>query len=232
VHFFAQLTSFSHAIKDFLPRLKTHILERLDAGTPGFPAKDPTHADNDRDSILFKRNRIYHHNLARFNFTSYDVRRSQDVINPKTPHCNIMLLQRDLDDDNLDGNYRYAKVLGIHHVNAIRTGNVYESHRVEFLFVRWYQSVQRHDWETRTLGRVRFLPLSNPDAFGFLDPGDVLRGCHIIPAFSRGERNPGDGISPLAGDKYDWHEYFVNSFADRDSLMRFHYGLGVGHVYS
>lgn len=121
-----------------------------------------------------------------------------------------MLLQRDLDDDNPVCNYRYAKVLGIHHVNAIRTGNVYESHRVEFLFVRWYQSVQRHDWETHTLGRVNFLPLSNPDAFGFVDPGAVLRGCHIIPAFSRGERNPSDGMSPLAGDKYDWHEYYVN----------------------
>jgi hypothetical protein len=24
----------------------------------------------------------------------------------------------------------------------------------------------------------------------------------------------------------------ITSFADRDSLMRFHYGLGVGHVYS
>ncbi|KAG2110219.1 uncharacterized protein F5147DRAFT_772486 [Suillus discolor] len=100
------------AIKDFLPCLKTHILDHLDAGTPGSPAKDPTHADNHHNSILFKHNRIYHHNLTQFNFTSYDVRRSQDVINPKTPHCNIMLLQHDPDDDNLDGNYCYAKVLG------------------------------------------------------------------------------------------------------------------------
>ncbi|KAG1887690.1 hypothetical protein F4604DRAFT_1916503 [Suillus subluteus] len=220
------------AIKDFLPRLKNHILDRFDAGISGSSAENPTHTDQDRNSILFKRNRIYHHNLARFNFTSYDVQRSQDVINPKTPHCKVMFLQRDYDDDNPDGNYRYAKVLGIHHVNVVCTGNVYESHRIEFLFVRWYKSVQRHAWETHTLGRVRFLPLANPNAFGFVDLGAVLRGCHIIPAFSRGERNPGGGISPLAGDKHDWHEYYVNSFVDRDSLMRFHYGLGVGHLYS
>ncbi|KAG2086765.1 uncharacterized protein F5147DRAFT_781540 [Suillus discolor] len=36
----------------------------------------------------------------------------------------------------------------------------------------------------------------------------------------------------MAGDKSDWCQYFVNRFVDRDMLMRFHYGLGVGHVYS
>ncbi|KAG1777570.1 hypothetical protein EV702DRAFT_1197182 [Suillus placidus] len=147
------------AMKDVLPCLKTHILDHLNAGTSGSSAENPTHTDNDRSSIFFKHNRIYHHNLARFNFTSYDVRRSQDVINPKTPHCNIMLLRHDHDDNNLDGNYRYAKVLGIHHVNAVRAGNVYETHRIESLFVRWYQSVQRHDWETYTLGHVPNEPI-------------------------------------------------------------------------
>ncbi|KAG2062683.1 hypothetical protein BDR04DRAFT_1123777 [Suillus decipiens] len=29
-----------------------------------------------------------------------------------------------------------------------------------------------------------------------------------------------------------WTGYFVNRFVDRDMLMHFHYGLGVGHVYS
>ncbi|KAG2739050.1 hypothetical protein P692DRAFT_201730195 [Suillus brevipes Sb2] len=51
---------------------------------------------------------------------------TQDVINPKTPHCNIMLLRRDC-DGGTDDNYCYAKVLGIHHVNAVLVGSIYES---------------------------------------------------------------------------------------------------------
>jgi hypothetical protein len=124
-----------------------------------------------------------------------------------------MLLKHndDRNDDDDDGDYRYAKVLGIHHVNVVRVGNVYESRRLEFIFVRWYESVQSHSWETRTLGRVRFMPLADQDAFGFVDPGVILRACHIIPAFSQGQRNPSEcGISPLAGDRQDWHEYYVN----------------------
>ncbi|KAG1832562.1 hypothetical protein F4604DRAFT_1945993 [Suillus subluteus] len=214
------------ATKDFLPRLKDHILDRVGTSEP---AEVTPHSNHERSSILFKRGRIYHHSLMRLNYTTYDVRRAQDVINPKMPHCNIMLLQHGHIED---GNYRYAKVLGIHHVNAVCTGNVYEARRMEFLFVRWYEPVQSHAWETHTLSRVRFLPLENPNAFGFVNPGDVLRACHIIPAFSQGQRNPNVGISPLAGDKHDWKEYYVNSFVDRDMLMRFHFGLGVGHVYS
>lgn len=110
-----------------------------------------------------------------------------------------------------DGHYLYAKVIGIHHVNIVRVANVYESHQFEFLLVRWYESVQIHAWDSHTLGRVRFRPLAHQNAFGFVDPGMVLRACHIIPAFSQGQRNPGEsGISPLAGDKHDWHEYYVN----------------------
>ncbi|KAG2055217.1 hypothetical protein BDR06DRAFT_982075 [Suillus hirtellus] len=97
------------------------------------PGRETARLDEECDSILFKCNQIYHHYLARFNYTTYDVRQAQDVINPRTPHCNIMLLKHH--DDGNDGNYCYAKVLGIHHVNVVRIGNVYESRRFEFLYV-------------------------------------------------------------------------------------------------
>jgi hypothetical protein len=150
--------------------------------------------------------------IARFNYTTYDVRRAQDAINPRTPHCNIILLKNRADfNDDRDANYRYAKVLGIHHVNVVRAGNVYQTRRLEFLFVRWYESVQSHAWETCTLGRVRFMPIADPNAFGFVDPGVVLRACHMIPVFSLGQRNPSEyRISALAGDKHDWRKYYVN----------------------
>ncbi|KAG2029658.1 hypothetical protein BDR03DRAFT_936805 [Suillus americanus] len=199
------------AARDFLPRLKEHILNRLEPETTESPAETLPCSD-----ILFKRHRLYHHNLVRFNYTTYDVRRAQDVINPRTQHCTIMLL-KNRNDDGHGGEYCFAKVIGIHHVNVVRLTNVYESRRIEFLFVRWYETVQDHAWDTCTLGR---------NAFGFVDPGVILRACHIIPAFSRHQRNP--------GDKHDWPEYYVNrnhtSFVDHDTLMRFHYGLGVGHM--
>jgi hypothetical protein len=42
--------------------------------------------------VLFKSDCMYNHRIVRFNYTTYDVRRSQDVINPRTSHCDIMLL--------------------------------------------------------------------------------------------------------------------------------------------
>ncbi|KAG6913739.1 hypothetical protein DXG01_004666 [Tephrocybe rancida] len=40
----------------------------------------------------------------------------------------------------------------------------------------------------------------------------------------------GKGLSGLAKDGDDWYRYFVNRFVDRDMLMRFHWGLGIGHL--
>ena len=91
----------------------------------------------------------------------------------------------------------------------------------------------------------------NEDTFGFIDPNDVLRSSHIIPAFSQGQVHLANNrISHLAKDSNDWNRYyimwcvstclqngdpglkFVLSFADRDMMMRYHWGLGVGHTYA
>ncbi|KAJ2921989.1 hypothetical protein H1R20_g15105, partial [Candolleomyces eurysporus] len=78
-------------------------------------------------------------------------------------------------------------------------------------------------------------------AFGFLDPAQVLRGCHLIPAFHLGQTNcnqllPYDCAvarqvkldSAENSSTQDWTNYYVNIFVDRDMVMR-HYGSGVGH---
>jgi len=36
------------------------------------------------------------------------------------------------------------------------------------------------------LDTVRFVPMADEDVFGFVDPADVLRGCHVIPSFADG----------------------------------------------
>ncbi|KAG1778107.1 hypothetical protein EV702DRAFT_968617, partial [Suillus placidus] len=75
-------------------------------------------------------------------------------------------------------------VLGIHHVNMVCTGNVYESLRMNFIFVWWYETVSNHAWNSHNLGRVHFLPLANSNTFGFMDLATILSACHVIPAFS------------------------------------------------
>jgi hypothetical protein len=47
---------------------------------------------DDTNKVLFKSDRMYKHNILQINHTTYDVRRSQDVINPRTSRRDIMLL--------------------------------------------------------------------------------------------------------------------------------------------
>ena len=163
--------------------------------------------------VLFKGNRIYHHRLLRINYTTYDLQREFDPINPRTDNRDIMLLAN---PDSGDHPFSYARVLGIFHANIVYTGpgsKDFQSRRVEFLWVRWFEVLQDRlpIWEHDVLDTVKFLPVTNEDAFGFVDPANVLRGCHIIPSFADGRLRP-DGVvmSRCAGDSDDWKRYFVN----------------------
>lgn len=159
---------------------------------------------------------MYQHNLARFNYTSYDVRRSEDVVNASTPHHNIMVLSGDGDGSDFTSHpFKYAQVLGIYHVNVVYVGPGmidYQPHRMEFLWVRWYQNTgMRAGWKNHKLDRIRFVTMSAEDAFGFVDPADILRACHVIPAFAKGKLHlDGMGLSRCCRDSSDWVEYYVN----------------------
>ncbi|KAG1759885.1 hypothetical protein EDD22DRAFT_781892 [Suillus occidentalis] len=136
--------------------------------------------------------------------------------------------------------YLYARVLGIYHVNAtyIGPGMVdYRSHRIDFLWVHWYRHLGKHSQASRqaslSLDHVCFPPIGEQDSFGFIDPDDVLRCCHVIPHFAQGLQHlDGRGISLCAQDQLDWKSYYINCFVDRDSFMRYQWGLGVGHTYA
>ena len=162
--------------------------------------------------VLFKANKIYRHRLLRLNYTTYDLQRESDSINPRTDHRDIMLLANSHGDAHP---FSYARVLGIFHANVVYTGpgsKDYQSRRIEFLWVRWFEVLQdRSAWERQALDTVRFVPMADEDVFGFVDPADVLRGCHVIPYFSGGRLHP-DGIamSRGAGDSDDWKQYYIN----------------------
>jgi hypothetical protein len=111
--------------------------------------------------------------------------------------------------------FMYARVLGIYHANVIYIGAGfldYQPRRMEFLWVRWYRKIEsmRSGRNARKLDRVQFLPMSDDDAFGFIDPSDVLRSSHLIPRFARGRQySDGKGLSRCARDSSDWREYYV-----------------------
>jgi hypothetical protein len=215
-----------------VPKLKDHILPRIkdmltkeaasnpDAYSPqpGLSlARGSESNSSERDSVLFKNDRMYSHHLARFNYTTYDVRRAQDVVNPGTSHRDILLLANSSDTHgDLDHPFLYARILGIYHVNVVYTGEGmldYNARRVEFLWVRWfeYDGSRSVRWDDFKLDSIRFPPVVTEGSFGFVDPNDVLRGCHVIPVFKRGKVHLDEiRISRLANDAHDWSRYYVN----------------------
>lgn len=202
--------------------LRQHLLHRQQRAL--HVNMDPADPQSQTQSIFFKGDRMYSHKLVQFNYTTYDVRRAQDVVNPGTSHCNIMLLagarprpvalevaptpEQPLAQPHP---YLYARVLGIYHANMIYTGPGmvgYTPKRMDFLWVRWYEH-QEGEHPDR-LEQLFFPPISSEGAFGFVDPADVVRGCHIIPRFSKGKRHPGGvGFSKLAQDSSDWLSYNI-----------------------
>jgi len=208
--------------QDFLPKLKEHLLSRVISTirTENGISEEAVH-DRSEPMIFFKSDRMYRHNIMRLNYTTYDTRRCQDVINPSTSHHNIMVLNGE-DDDHQNSSSRhpfcYAQVLGIYHVNVIYTGPGmvdYRANRMEFLWVRWYRKVDsiKRGWGTHQLDLVQFLPMASGDAFGFIDLLDVMRGSHIIPAFANGKCHVDDkGLSLCAQDSSDWASYYVNRY--------------------
>ncbi|RDB26818.1 hypothetical protein Hypma_005389 [Hypsizygus marmoreus] len=231
------------ATRNFLLRLKQHIAQRLETSIREDNApRDEFDVSIDVNNIFISKDTMYGHNIMRVNYTTYDVRRAQDTINPNTDHRDIMVLSRQFSHDG-GHQYGYGRVLGIYHVNVIFNGVVlgkqdYRLRRMEFLWVRWYETADvpvQQGWANRSLDQLKFMSLDDENAFGFIDPRDVLRACHIVPRFCLGRKHDdayGKGISKAAQEYQDWNAYFVNRFVDRDMLMRYHWGLGVGHVYS
>lgn len=198
-----------------MPRIRTIHSEESDLAhrplSPNFQSDTAT----DINQLILKGNRFYRHNLFRINYTTYDVRRAQDTVNPRTEHCDVMLLSR----EPTDHPFCYARVLGVYHANVIYIGpglKDYQPRRMEFLWVRWFEVMNCHSSLDHTaLDAVRFPPMAEADAFGFVDPADILRCCHIIPAFAYGRLHPdGVAMSYHARDAADWKRYYVNRWGD------------------
>ena len=235
-------------MQNFLPKLREHLLPQIQLAllqeaesfsdlssirTGSDTGPFHSHNGNAYNFVLLKNDCIYHHKLIRFHFTTHDIQRGTDIVNAGTSRCDVMLLADDVEGSVISSNlhhFLYARVLGAYHVNVIYTGpgmRDFEARRFDFLWVRWFEVVNpgSSGWSASKLDSVRFPPMNKNHSFGFVDPKDVLRGCHILPAFAKGKRQKdGVGISRCAKDGKDYNQYFVGRWvhyllASSDSII-------------
>ncbi|KAG8701768.1 hypothetical protein FRC11_011922 [Ceratobasidium sp. 423] len=147
---------------------------------------------------------MYKHKTLWINYTSYDVCRQQDLINPTTPSRFIFLPSEfdSAESPDLDTHpFLYAKVLGIYHADISYRGSA--PRRMDFIHLDHvgYELCQTDE--------------DNLDSFDFVDPNDVIRLAHVIPDFQSGLAGDLLHASPSTAhdfqeDGTDWNYYYIN----------------------
>lgn len=102
----------------------------------------------------------------------------------------------------------YAWVLGVFHTNIIYPDRT-EPQRVEFLWVRWMEIVTSEQPYGPVTARLERLQFSDTPT-GFVDPADVIRGAHYIPAFYYGPANPALTALTKRTEVDGWSSYYMN----------------------
>lgn len=209
--------------------------------------------DTDMSDFKFKDNSIFDHGMICFHFTTYDVQRDKDTVQPYSyqdqmnTQANREFVLVSLDDPGTENPFGYACVLRIFHAEVIHSC-LSKPIQIEFLWVGWLQPFDSGQVESpHRLDHLQFIPGYLQEAIGFLDPSTVIRGAHLIPAFHHGQTRDLLASSKLACDQDgDWWFYYSMmfeysicfslshcsldySFTDHDLRMH-HLGLGVGHA--
>jgi hypothetical protein len=173
----------------------------------------------ERNRLIIINNRIYKHKVLRVNYTTYDLRREQDSLNSRT-HADFMTLSHEDDiPDHKRFPYWFGRIIGIFHTMVRYQGagpHLTKPQRFNFLFVRWFGRELNHQagWKSKRLHRIGFVDGDDDTAFGFLDPQEVIRGVHLIPAFKYGQTTtllPPSTTARVSSEKdQDWLCYYVN----------------------
>ncbi|KAK7685095.1 hypothetical protein QCA50_011932 [Cerrena zonata] len=219
--------------KDFMSKLLNHLVARL--RHPGMADDGTTYPAYDRAQVRIVSGRMFDHKTMQVNYTTYDMRRDYDIVNPNK-HFDIMTVSPDFDPETRTATsghpFRYGRVLGIYHADIVHVVPDLDAsvHHVEFLWVQWYRydSSFKAGFQHHRYHRLELIPVDDEAACGFIDPDDVIRGVHLIPAFAHGLMTP-SGETSRTQDNNIWKYYYVNFLVDRDMYMRFR-GGGIGHV--
>ncbi|TFK77753.1 hypothetical protein K466DRAFT_508141, partial [Polyporus arcularius HHB13444] len=193
---------------NFIPRLKTHLIARR----LGIEDEDSIPASH-RNHLEIRKDVLWEHKTLKLRYTTYDMRRDQDTINPRT-HPDILLLTSQDNEDDFP--FAYARVIRIFHADIRYTGPGSTSkawQHTEFLWVRWFS---RDPTDTQSGFRYRRLPritFNSDPLFGFVDPACVLRAAYIIPAWRYGvtdELLPAHSVGRAdSALDYDYNAYYV-----------------------
>ena len=143
----------------------------------------------------------------------------QDTLNPKT-HTDFMTLSHKDDQECKTGfPFWFGRIVGIYHTAVVYIGpglHSVDPQHMEFLFVRWFGHDMGHrgGWKSRRPHRIGFINGNDDDAFGFLDPQEVIRGVHLIPAFYYGRTRdllpPSQFARPRQDNDEDWWLFYIN----------------------
>ncbi|QRV96107.1 hypothetical protein RhiJN_24125 [Ceratobasidium sp. AG-Ba] len=215
------------ALVDFLPNLKNYFLVCFGIS----PAENLLFSELQRQQIVIPSGTLVRHATCQVSYTTYDVRRTQDTVNPRTKHHFIMTRNQ---DDDPDHPFWYAKVIGIYHANVLHLGlHTQAPRRIEFLWVRWLELAEVGGWDLCRMDRIAYTNSNSTiDSFGFIDPATVIRSCHLIPSFKYHQATKPAAPSISYDDQLegDWSHYYVNRFVDRDMAVRYMPGVGIGHL--
>ncbi|KAG2051821.1 hypothetical protein BDR06DRAFT_983417 [Suillus hirtellus] len=181
-------------IKDFIPKLKNHLLSCI--LELEYDGDECIFSDSDRNDLHFTDNlsRVQQPHHFRVNYTTYDI---------PGYNCNVMALSR----EEHEGAHPFC---------------------LEVLLVRWLGVDPTYHWGLKEarLPKVGFIPETDNDAFGFLDPSLVIHDGHSnallrhSPSLARGQ---GEIAATTPQPILTLH-----SFADQDMFARF-VGIGIGH---
>ncbi|KAF8806327.1 hypothetical protein BYT27DRAFT_7224612 [Phlegmacium glaucopus] len=190
-------------VSDPAYKLQDHLLDRLiDRSFDGDTHEE--FSDVDRNSVCIVGNKIYTIKTCQLYYTTYDLQRKYDTVNP-TSHPDVMVRSPKAGTDASP--YWYARVLSMYYANvwttnpAVKDGDI-SSDDYAFGFLDPRHVVHGcHLIPAFQGGRTsKLLPMGNSAA-------RMLEGAMVD----------------------DWANFYVNVFADCDLLMQ-HFGGGVGHV--
>ena len=176
---------------DFIPKLKDHLFLRL------FPS-ELDRENRSPGNVLIKDDIIHKHIRLRVNYTSYDNQRESDTINPKS-HPYILIPK--VDCPKKGEPYDYARMLSAFRVEVSYL-DFYNPMRWECLDFLWIQRFQYFPASGSPFSTKRYPKIKQLAEFGFIDPAQVIRGAHLIPAFIDGQSEGTEGR--------EWRGFYVN----------------------
>lgn len=220
--FRAWTVHYSTPSQGWLSKLRTHLLLRcLKRDYDG--DEDANFSDEELRRIIIGQDAqgaptVYQHQTLRINYTTYDGRRVQDHINTGD-HANIMMLAHEPEEAENPHPYWYARVIGIYHASVLyndpKSWNK-QRNDMDFVWIRWLGPSENYTggWKAKRLHRVGFVhPKDQSPLFGFLDPANIIRGVHLLPATHYGRSTcglPPSIARPESDDNKDWNYFYVD----------------------